>query len=381
MSALARLLAGAWDIIRQPNKDNSQVALIIAAIAIATVVGGVVAALYGFSVRQCGFGCRTAGAFLALLSAAAAFAAGGLFGLLFGAPSWNGNAPAAGGGDAGGSATDSARQPSIRPNTSLEEIARWLTTMIVGLSLVNLGKISAEATQLGIWLTQAVALDAHSTNATPGIVLVLPFGFAGFLLIYLWSLRFLPSELRESYLELQNEVRAAKAKSERLETKLKELPLAVPVHALERQMAAMKDAGVDAATVDEIRKRYDAASKWDDEPLQGFGPAQAAGYTLSAEVTKAADNVYSIKVSLKSGDAQESGKMFWLLHHSFLPEVVSACPLEAGLALYANTVSEAFWIGVVIPKAGGEAVRLALDLGTAAGATDAFRGIEPSTER
>lgn len=358
---MKKILEAAWNIIRDPA-SNSQVALAIAVIVVAALLGGVVTFIYGFSARTCAtVWCSMAGGIIAGISATASFSVGGLLGLLFGAPSVGG-AP----GQAGGSTSTPGPQTSgIRPNTSLERIADWLTTMIVGLGLVNLSAIWEKTSEASVWLTREIAADPHTLNGTPGIAIALSFSFAGFLLMYLWSLRFLPSELRQSY-----QLQALASAISKINRKL--LNFRVPPEALDRQIEGMKAEGVDAATLDDVQRLYQSASSVDYDAAQDFGPIAAQGYALSVKVTEIGGGYWSFVATLSS-PGSASGKIFWLLHNTFSPDVVSTCPIKPGGTTYENTANEPFWIGVVVPQAGGAAIRLGFDLAKAEGADEKFR--------
>lgn len=358
---MKKILKGAWDIIRDPA-SNSQVALAIGVIVASTLVAAFVTFVYGFSVRASpSLWHSLAGGLVALMSGAASFAVGGILGLLFGAPSVSGASSQS--GTPGVSATPQGS--GVRPNTSLERIADWLTTMIVGLTLVNLSVIWQRTSEASVWLTREIADDPKTLNGTPGIVVALSFGFAGFLLMYLWSLRFLPSELRHSY-QLEVLVNAISKLNKKL------IPYVVPASALDRQIAEMKAASVDDATLDDVRRRYLDATSVDYEAVKGFGPPTIQGYTLAVKLSNAGAGTWTFTATL-SFPATATGNIFWLLHNTFTPNVVSLCPIDASGTTYQGTANEPFWIGVVIPQPGNPAIRLAFDLGTADGADDTFR--------
>jgi hypothetical protein len=388
---MKKVLSIAWDSIRQASESTSQVALAIAAIFWASIAGGAVVAVYGFAVRDCDFGCRIAGSFLGLVCGACAFSVGGMMGLLFGAPSWSGSSEAS--AKAEPTSSDEHRGGQVRPNSRLDRVAEWLTTMIVGLGLVNLSAIQSKATDAGIWLTRAITDDPKELNGTPGVMLMISFAFAGFMLVYLWSLRFLPSELRSSYSELKAVVaQADKSKSQLNEvisyTKqvfadFKNKPLfTVPEYELKQSIEKMQTGGVDTATCQEIEQRYARAATGNDEPLKLFGPSSESGFALASTVKDEGAGNFSIRVSLTAPTDTDIPHVYWLLHNSFTPQVVHECPIQNGIASYTATAQESFWIGAVVPVAGSNALRLSLDLGSGTDVADAFRAGDsnPSTD-
>lgn len=370
---MRKILENAWDIIRNPSNNNSQVALAIAVIVVASVAGLLLAFLYGFSARPPGLFSGLTGGLVALLSCVGAFAAGGMLGLLFGSPSW-GN-----GVQARVETTEQARMSpsqsqSIRPNTSLERIADWLTTMIVGLSLVHLQTIEDRATQMGVWLTRAISGIESSMNGTPGAVLALGFSFSGFLLVYLWALRFLPSELRSSYTELAERLETVEKRSTQLLEKFKQQPYYIlPEYAHTALERKLTDFHVDPETSKDILSRYRQARTADDEPMRAFGQTTFDGYELSARVSPEAPNLFRIEIELHAPEGSPA-MVLWLLHNTFGPEVISPCPIEDGKAIYSTAANEAFWVGAVIPVQGQPTIKLSFDLRQASGATPEFIG-------
>ena len=356
------ILQEAWEIIRSPTTKNSQVALAIAVIVASSLVGIVGAMAYGFAARGSGFWNSISGAFAALLGCVGAFSAGGMLGLLFGSPTW-GSTPAAagkGGGDA---------QGGIRPNTSLERIAEWLTTMIVGLSLVHLPGIRDEATNMAVWMTQAIT-STNTKNGTPGIAIAVSFSFAGFLLVYLWSMRFLPNELRESYDHLKE--RAEQAESALAAFK-KTAVFEVPESKLDAYRVLFQQNAIDVQLTEEVLARYRTATKVDAEPMKNFGPSQdPSGYGLSAAFKDIGSGMYEVVIQLAVPANNAATKVFWLLHNTYAPDVVSECPINGARGTsYTSNINEPFWVGALVPLPGGKALKLALNLYEVPGAPKA----------
>jgi hypothetical protein len=111
--------------------------------------------------------------------AAAAVAAGSIVGFLFGIPrTLTAEVPAVTGteGGASGAAT-------IRSNTNLEQISDWLTKIIVGVGLVELGQLRTSMGDLVDYLAPALGDDASAKPFTLSIILY--FSIAGFLGSYI----------------------------------------------------------------------------------------------------------------------------------------------------------------------------------------------------
>jgi hypothetical protein len=105
----------------------------------------------------------------ALLFAAASAAAGGLFGFLFGVPR-----------TASESGSPSASPiAAIRANTNLEQISDWLTKILIGATLVQLGKVPGAAARLFDAMAPALGDSPPSAAFAGGIVIY--FAVVGFI--------------------------------------------------------------------------------------------------------------------------------------------------------------------------------------------------------
>ena len=233
-------------------------------------------------------------------------------------------------------------------------------------------------------MTEAITHATAPVSCIPGIALSSGFAFAGFLLVYLWSLRFLPQELESVYGadviakldEAVEKVEKVAQKTEETSHGLDELrkkPMfAVAQSAVDQLAVRVGTSGMDSATREEIHERYLAALNWSDDPMKDFGPASGDGFALTGKVQKKErSNLHFFEVTLAGPDSA-AGPLFWFLHNSFSPHWVEQ-RLSAGSAHYKGVCGGAFWIGVVVPRPGKEALRLALDLGALEGATDEFR--------
>src|SRR5262245_17353320 len=110
----------------------------------------------------------------------AALMAGGLLGFLFGIPrTLQGERP-----------PDVLEQrgetrPEYRVNTNLEQISDWLTKILVGVGLVQLGSLADEAGRLADFV--AKGLGADDAAASFALALLVYFSLSGFLIAYLWT--------------------------------------------------------------------------------------------------------------------------------------------------------------------------------------------------
>jgi CheY-like chemotaxis protein len=132
--------------------------------------------------------------------AGAVLLAGGLVGFLFGiprSPSLGGIPPA---GALEGHSGEAITQYSYRPNTNLEQISDWLTTILVGIGLTQLGSIADNLRQLSTYL--APVLGGLPGSSVFALTILLYFVICGFLLGYLWARLFLPGAFQQADLSL-----------------------------------------------------------------------------------------------------------------------------------------------------------------------------------
>ena len=145
------------------------------------IVGGLIAVLaYAWEREE-----TLAALSVGLIVSGAAFAVGSVIGFLFGIPR----------------AVQEARNPTVamarfeaqyQVNTNLEQISDWLTKIIVGVTLVQIGKIAPAF----MALAEYVALAFGSPPVPPSFaaVILVYFGVSGFLAFYLWTRVILTTE-------------------------------------------------------------------------------------------------------------------------------------------------------------------------------------------
>jgi hypothetical protein len=110
---------------------------------------------------------------VALVVAGGSWVCGALLGFIFGIPRM------VGGLDPG---TPGVTRPSYRSNSNLEQISDWLTKILVGLGLVEFGRIVAATERLGTFLGPGLGADATSRPFAIGLVVF--FIVSGFLALY-----------------------------------------------------------------------------------------------------------------------------------------------------------------------------------------------------
>ncbi|MGB9266061.1 MAG: hypothetical protein WCB56_11465 [Terriglobales bacterium] len=125
-----------------------------------------------------------------LLIATASFMLGTLLGFVFAIPR-------ALQGQRSDNQTDHSRStPDYQVNTNLEQISDWLTKILVGVGLVQLGKVPEYARSLGRSLAPCLG-DAPSSSAI-GVILVLAFLVFGFLTGYLVTRLYVTGALKRA---------------------------------------------------------------------------------------------------------------------------------------------------------------------------------------
>lgn len=120
----------------------------------------------------------------AVITGSCSFLAGGLVGLLFGIPR---SALSAAGNTATG---------KYQANSNLVEVSDWLTKIIVGVGLVQIGRLEPALSRLAANLK--TPLGAQPSSAAFGMALVIANVLLGFLFFYLWSRSLLQRDLELS---------------------------------------------------------------------------------------------------------------------------------------------------------------------------------------
>ncbi len=132
---------------------------------------------------------------VALAISGAAFLSGGLLGFLFGIPrslqhDGSDNPPPSGElastpGGSPQSATGSKVRVSFHGNSSLEQISDWLTKIIVGVGLTQIGSLPGAILSYADYV--APGLGDFPSAPVFSIAIATNFGVCGFLLVYLWA--------------------------------------------------------------------------------------------------------------------------------------------------------------------------------------------------
>jgi len=144
-------------------------------------IGLLVVAAY--AMQAGGFADFLAVAGVCLMFSAACLLAGGALGFLFGIPRTlqheGEKAPD------GGAPEKGARAPEYRVNTNLEQISDWLTKILVGVGLTQLGQVPARVRDLAAYVAGGLGGSAGSEALVIGMLVY--FTLVGFLFGYLWT--------------------------------------------------------------------------------------------------------------------------------------------------------------------------------------------------
>jgi len=206
-------------------------------------LGGVGAAISLIYVMQVPSGVRWTAFGTALAIAGAAGLIGGIIGFLFGIPrTVQGTSGATG-------------DTQYQGNTNLEQVSDWLTKIIVGVGLVQIGRSLPALTKLAA--SMKAPLGGQPSSGAFGLGLAISFALLGFLFLYLWSRERLPQEL---LLAGTIQVQLDKRESVR----------STALTLVNRQLDSLK--GGAPPTQDELNKAIAAAS--DSTRLQIFNEAE-----------------------------------------------------------------------------------------------------------
>jgi hypothetical protein len=122
---------------------------------------------------------------VALQTATASFAAGALVGFIFGIPRTLATA------DSSQATADGSEHPIYGTNTNLEQISDWLTKILVGVGLVQIGQIGGAIDDLASGVEKGLGSNGHAVAVT----LMVSFAITGFLCSYLYTRMRLQSAL------------------------------------------------------------------------------------------------------------------------------------------------------------------------------------------
>jgi len=314
------------------------------------------------------------------LWALASLAVGAFVGLLFGIPRAK-PTPAQGADPKAASVTTTA--PHSEVNNNLIEVSDWLTKIIVGVGLVQLGSLPEKLKMLARPLAACLGADCGLAAAV-GIIIF--FVFSGFLAGYINARTFITAMFEVFDKELNAPERE---KLNALETTLdiigddknaslpgQGLPGKSPASEKGASIAGSKMNLLATESVPADTASESGAIEAPDDPHKGaFGGSPVAnGRSLQANIKPRAGTLSSacwVELIVSSVDASHplTGDVTFFLHPSFGRHEQYDVEVENGVARDTILSWGAFTVGVI---ADGGATKLELDLSSVSGGTKRF---------
>ena len=279
-----------------------------------------------------------------LLLATAALVVGGFLGFLFGIPRASTGAVVTVAGDGGVSKETSGNTAGsgYEPSTNLEQVADWLTKILIGVGLVEFGDIADTLARFGAAMAGTFPEPAVGLI---GQLILIAFLVLGFIASFLWTRIYYGAiqtladgDVRSLLARMTVTERRSKA-AEEVSTALAtgELKPATPARAASAVAPEVREADPIAALPSDLRARVDRLRDWpefdwDSDPnadLFTGAPREANGRRLDAEILANLKNKalhLKLRVSrMPGGDALE-GPVLFLLHPTYSKRVELAWP-------------------------------------------------------
>lgn len=348
---------------------------------IGAVVLGLLA-LYGstFEADQRGFGFIT----WSIIAASGSALCGALLGLLFGLPTVRRvEIVTRDGADAKPTATASSLADGYSESTNLEQVADWLTKIIVGLTLTQYPYWQARFELLASNVSAAMfGILPDPAVVVPGGALIVAYSALGFLSSYLLMRRYFISEMvqgrKEAYLKAEREREELQvAAGDRRVQEVSVTAGTVAAITEASQSVATKAAAI--ASPDAKKEAQAVATEtnkgadFPDDPWRGqFGGTPTVnGVTLSATISPLESSATNFRVIIQiDAPASFSGQSAILyLHPTFGPDPRRIAFGPGGKAMLEVFAYGAFTVGAILEN--GD--KLELNLATAVDAPEAFR--------
>lgn len=290
-----------------------------------------------------------------LLIGGASLSAGGFMGFIFGIPSM----------------VQSPGAMRVKYNDNLVQISDWLTKIIVGVGLTQIGDIPGKVMSLGEYLKWNFGGDAWARNASLAIVFY--FLLFGFLMIYLWTrtdfttiMKDVDDDLQAQLILKQNELDKVKE-----EIQLKENELEIVQTADQ-----MKTEDIKALSETLASKKLNNLKKSEAvDPHKGKwgGKAEVNGRKVIARVRETTydQELFNIHLEVFSTDVLKplTGEVVFHVHPTFPFDSKTAKVINGKAELHLVAYG-AFTVGIECD--GGE-TQLEIDLAETADAPQLFR--------
>jgi pYEATS domain-containing protein involved in immunity len=360
-------MSPARQYLRIKNATNVPLAVMGALL----LVGGAIAVWFGTTFGQD----STAASLLFLGVAAAAMLIGGLAGFLFGLPrfKYDGSVaapkavttPSTTPGTTGAlptigpAAAANANAVEYRPSTNLDDVADWLTKIIVGVGLVQVKELGHTLADIAHYLAAPCGATCSRQEGFLAALIVYTL-VGGFLFGYIWTrLQYGPLAAR-SDIDIRGVIVGREAEAlESYGVGGKGAPTP-SVEAVARSVAAFSLAPVHEGVGDPNKGRFGGKPIGNGRVLRGtIEPAETGVGMFRLQLTVSSTNPANPLL----------GSVTFYLHPTFkLPTVVR--PVENGIAVLTVVAWGAFTVGAM---ADGGATRLELDLAENPDAPDDFK--------
>ena len=228
------------------------------------------------------------------------------------------------------------------PSNNLEQVADWLTKILVGVGLVELGKIGNALAQVGDQVAKSVAPPPVGTNVLTEVILI-AFATIGFLASFLWTriyyggiqaradtdiVNWLESKLEDQETRIDRADKVAeKLASGKLvpQTTAPPAPGMVPVTLEQPAPTGELPSSIAADLPDGVRAQVDrflhTGVDWNDDTVTrifGAHPSEANGRVLSADITVKYEKALVIRLVVERREgAPLEGDVTFLLHPTF----------------------------------------------------------------
>jgi hypothetical protein len=304
---------------------------------------------------------------LSLTVALASLLVGGLLGFLFGIPRSK---------QAQNISPGASPQAKYADNTNLEDISDWLTKIIVGVSLIQFNTIQKYFDTICNNLSAAYkpGLDSKLAYAYSGALIAF-FLLAGFLAVYLWARTYLMETLsKRDKIEMQQKIKSQEQKIEmqNLEILKKEFQKTI------QRIDVFENKPEFVTTIQKAKPKEPKICE-DCQKGRWGGKVSDVDYTINATVTKTTPldmrSVVNIKISQTTAGPKTIGRALFILHDSFLPEMIrEILPAQGNNIVEIEFPAyEAFTVGIVIENADASVSVYEVDLNQLENLPDGFK--------
>lgn len=307
-----------------------------------------------------------------MLIGGAFFTAGGLGGFLFGIPKLLQNTALI--------PDSNSSRAVILHNDNLVQISDWLTKIIVGVGLTQLYNIPGYILKVGESLQNSFGGDIIGRNAA--IAVILYFVVIGFLSVYIWTRIYFVRLLRDLDDELDPINRLKQKIEDNKEEQENKLKLSDLNNKIER-FEGLKNKVINMENnFDGLKDIFKVLKpgpvKWIDDIQKGRwgGKSEVNGIRLYAKFQDSSETfegrkTYTVSFFVEgSADHPLQGKVYFLLHQSYMPNYMLVVEAENNIASAQVESYEAFTVAAVCEN--GNTV-LELDLNEYPGSPPDYR--------